>query len=296
MKTKRSHGIRHGLIAVLGVVALGGITTPVKAQTGALPIPAPAPRKETPPQPAAPPVAQDLGDRDRDLVFVPVTPCRIADSRNATDPNYRRFSVSSSKNYNFIERTDYSAYGGQAVACSPPLPFYNGFEPEALAVNFTVTGPEAAGFLRAFPFATAATPASNLNWAAGQTVANSAIVRICNFCGPDLTVKIDGAGAADVIIDLFGYYIAAPPVGDTYISTNSLVGITGAASIESPPCNTGYRVSGGGFFTSLSDVYVSKSAPSASGLAWGIDTYRALDTYNAIVYGVCLRFSGRPRV
>jgi hypothetical protein len=282
------------LVAVATGVMLGSM--PAVGAQGTDPVP--PPRKALPALPAAaPPVAEDLGDRDKDLVFVPVTPCRLADSRLATDPNYRRFAANATKNYNFIERADYSAYGGQATACTPVLPSYNGFEPEALAVNFTVTGPDASGFLRAFPYSTAPTPASNLNWSAGQTVANSAIVRMCNFCGPDLSVKIDGAGGADVIIDVFGYFIAAPILYlDSYVVTASQLNLTGAKVLETQPCNAGYKLTGGGFWVSLSDVFVTKSAPSANGQTWGIETYRSLDTYTAIVYGVCARLATRLRV
>ncbi|MFE1830554.1 hypothetical protein [Streptomyces yangpuensis] len=74
----------------------------------------------------------------------------------------------------------------------------------AVAVNLTATNPRSAGHLTAYPSGKAAPTTSNVNFAAGQTVANSAVVPI----GPDgrIDVRNGGWDPADVVVDVVGYY------------------------------------------------------------------------------------------
>ncbi|MFE5495458.1 hypothetical protein ACFQ7Z_36625 [Streptomyces virginiae] len=74
----------------------------------------------------------------------------------------------------------------------------------AVAVNLTATNPRSAGHLTAYPSGKAAPATSNVNFTAGQTVANSAVVPI----GPDgkINVRNGGWDPADVVVDVVGYY------------------------------------------------------------------------------------------
>ncbi|MEU6865274.1 hypothetical protein ABZ924_18685 [Streptomyces sp. NPDC046876] len=77
----------------------------------------------------------------------------------------------------------------------------------AVALNVTVTNPKEAGHLTVYPSGQQAPTASNLNFTAGQTIANSVIVPV----GPDGRINIrNGAWAGlDVIVDVVGYYSPA---------------------------------------------------------------------------------------
>ncbi|MEC4570568.1 PKD domain-containing protein [Streptomyces virginiae] len=74
----------------------------------------------------------------------------------------------------------------------------------AVALNVTVTNPKEAGHLSVFPGGGATPTASNLNFTAGQTIANSVIVPV----GQDGKISVfNGAWAGtDVIVDVVGYY------------------------------------------------------------------------------------------
>ncbi|MEU9143985.1 PKD domain-containing protein [Streptomyces sp. NPDC048349] len=74
----------------------------------------------------------------------------------------------------------------------------------AVSLNVTVTNPREAGHLTVYPTGQAAPTASNLNFTAGQTVANSVIVPV----GPDgpITVRNGAWQGTDVVIDVNGYY------------------------------------------------------------------------------------------
>jgi hypothetical protein len=78
----------------------------------------------------------------------------------------------------------------------------------AVALNVTATGPTTGGYLTVYPGGAARPTASNLNFAAGQTIPNMVLVRL----GAGNTVTFfNSAGAVNVIADVLGYY--APGTG-----------------------------------------------------------------------------------
>ena len=73
----------------------------------------------------------------------------------------------------------------------------------AVALNVTVTGPTAASYLTVYPGGQPRPTASNLNFAAGQTIANMVLVPV----GPGGTVTFyNAAGTVDVVADLVGSF------------------------------------------------------------------------------------------
>jgi hypothetical protein len=73
----------------------------------------------------------------------------------------------------------------------------------AVVINVTVTNPSHNSFLTLFPAGVPAPKASNLNFAAGQTVANLVVVKVGAGGAVDLTNAI---GTTDVVGDVVGYY------------------------------------------------------------------------------------------
>jgi hypothetical protein len=73
----------------------------------------------------------------------------------------------------------------------------------AVALNVTVVNPEAAGFVTVWPCSAARPNASNLNFAAGQTVANNVVAPI----GDQGNVCFYSSQNADVIVDVSGYFM-----------------------------------------------------------------------------------------
>jgi plastocyanin len=74
----------------------------------------------------------------------------------------------------------------------------------AVSINITVASPTAAGDLRLFPGGTSQPLVSTINYRAGQTRANNAIVALGT--GADLAIKCDQlTGTVHVIIDVNGY-------------------------------------------------------------------------------------------
>jgi outer membrane protein assembly factor BamB len=80
----------------------------------------------------------------------------------------------------------------------------------SVAVNVTVTGARAAGYVTVWPGKSSAAPlatSSTLNFRAGQTVANMAVVGTPLSGGkPTFSVGNGGAGPVQVIVDVVGWY------------------------------------------------------------------------------------------
>lgn len=83
----------------------------------------------------------------------------------------------------------------------------------AVVLNLTAVNPTEGGFLAVYADGTSRPATSNLNFAAGQTVANLVIVPVING-----TVDIwNQQGNTDVVADLFGYYSAG--AGSTFVTS-----------------------------------------------------------------------------
>ena len=73
----------------------------------------------------------------------------------------------------------------------------------AVALNVTVTEPTSSSFLTVWPTGATRPLASNLNFVAGQTVANSVLTKV----GADGTISIfNNGGAVQVVIDVVGWF------------------------------------------------------------------------------------------
>jgi len=109
--------------------------------------------------------------------FAPIAPQRIFDSRS----------------------------GGAGQSYAVPLGGVVGGDAVAVAINLTATQSGAAGYLAAYPCGGSVPLVSNVNYSAGQTVPNSAIVPI----GANRSICVFSSTPAHVIVDLSGAFGAS---------------------------------------------------------------------------------------
>ena len=120
--------------------------------------------------------------------FHTVTPCRRVDTRSASLGGPQPLAAGS--------LTRFALAGGP---CGVPA------TAAAVSLNVAVTAPTTAGYLRLFPAGGAEPLASALNYAAGLTRANNAIVGLGG--AGEIAVRVGQAsGAAHVIVDVNGYF------------------------------------------------------------------------------------------
>ena len=89
------------------------------------------------------------------------------------------------------------------VSTLPP----EAFHATAVLVNVTATAPRADGYLSVFPTGQPLPPSSNLNFKAGQTVANAVIVKVGQLTNGWTSINVNNALASThVIVDLMGIF------------------------------------------------------------------------------------------
>ena len=164
----------------------------------------------------------DLGGSAADLVYTPVTPCRIIDTRLAGGPiaagANRDFLVSGTQNF--------ETQGGNSGGCGIPE------GATAAMLNFVAVLPSGSGFLRAWPFGQPVPSSSIINYGAVPgllALANGAVVPLCNpattTCTFDLSVRAD-QNATDLVVDVMGFLQSTAPrgsfgAGNTFLGVNA---------------------------------------------------------------------------
>jgi hypothetical protein len=138
------------------------------------------------------------------LPFIGLAPCRIVDTRQAGFP---------------------AGYGTPALTAGVPRNFTLTGKcgipagAQAVSLNITVTNTQGPGFILIFPQGAAQPDVSTLNYVAGQTIANAAVVPL--GAGGGITV-IAGVSGTDLIIDTNGYYApAGVGFNNTFLGLNA---------------------------------------------------------------------------
>jgi uncharacterized repeat protein (TIGR01451 family) len=125
---------------------------------------------------------------ERKLAFHTVSPCRVVDTRNVAGPGGGpSLAAGATRSFAIVGR------------CGIPATAW------AVSLNVATTNATAAGNVRVYPGGTPVPPSSTLNYAPGQTRANSAAVSlgpagdVAAFCG-------QATGTTDFILDVNGYF------------------------------------------------------------------------------------------
>ncbi|MBK9965300.1 MAG: hypothetical protein IPP07_10540 [Holophagales bacterium] len=125
------------------------------------------------------------------MSFMPVTPCRIIDTRGGAPFTGGAFAAATGRDYQF---------SSAAAPCNGLPAGARGY-----SINVTVTNTAGAGFLAIYPRGGQPVPlVSTINYVAGQSLANAASVPTDS--SGFLTI-LCGAAGTDVIVDVNGYYI-----------------------------------------------------------------------------------------
>jgi hypothetical protein len=178
-----------------------------------------------------------LGD-STNLVFYPVGPCRIADSR---------FSTAGILSNN-VTRTylNYSApgQGGDGVCNIGPAAGFLSGTPGSIAMNIAATSISGTGNLNVRPVGST-TVTSSLNFQPGQDISNATVIKMTGTGGADFEIRpsVNGPGTIHVIIDLLGFYTTSQPAPlecntTAFVTASSTT--TGFKSLSAPACGAGF--------------------------------------------------------
>ena len=193
------------------------------------------------------------------LNFVPVTPCRVVDTRF---PNGALGSPTMAANTTRSFPLASSGCGLPAGAA-------------AYSLNVTVVPQNGAALYYLSIWATGATQpvVSTLNDVAGETIANAAIVP----AGTGGAVSVFVTDASDVILDVNGYFTSNSTSNSSPTTNNTTVGL-GALPIASGAQNTGVGFGalgnnvGGNYDTAVGSTALSANSTGSNNTAFGQST------------------------
>src|SRR5262249_30878152 len=135
-----------------------------------------------------------------------ISACRIYDSRIATGAGLNGpMAPGTQRSISVNDST--SIQGGANPDCDTVVPDLDA-DPPALAITLTAASPTGPGNLRTFPFGGAVPNAAMLTYSAGTTISTGTVTASCTSCFNELTVRNQGAGNTDVVIDIVGYFHA----------------------------------------------------------------------------------------
>lgn len=137
---------------------------------------------------------EHLGDTSSDLVYTPVTPCKIVDTRYGGGGF---IAAGSTRNYQ-----TYGSLGFQGgSSCSSPRG-----EPSAVHLSVVVVTPNGQGNIKTHPYLTSSSTGLAVNFAnIGTNLANAGTVGVTRYNTYDISVSANNAGA-HVTIQVLGYY------------------------------------------------------------------------------------------
>lgn len=188
-----------------------------------------------------------LGQFEKDFIFTPVPPCRIADTRLAVG----QILGNQTRTIQAVGPS-FAAQGGSDSNCGLPV------DPAALMINLTVVDPLAPGYLTVYISGQARPLASSLNYATGQIINNQVLATLVNVQAPaqNSTFSLYSFSTAHVVIDVVGYFDEAKrtsepldcigypsnfsiPAGSP--GTNTILGCPINYSLTSIACNSAFN-------------------------------------------------------
>ena len=179
--------------------------------------------------------ARALGDAADDLVFVPVTPCRILDTRVAGG----QIAGGTTRGFDVTAVSDYSFQGGNASNCGG-AGSVGSFA--AAAINFTVVFPSSAGYITAFPFGGTQPLSTSMDFDGGGLRSTTSIVKLDQGASAN-EMTVYSHATTHLVADIIGYFInpqaTALQCVDT-ADTSTAVAAGATANSNAPACPVGY--------------------------------------------------------
>jgi hypothetical protein len=227
-----------------------------------------------------------LGDAAIDLVFTPVTPCRILDTRIVGGP------ISGTFTRDFVATVGsggtFSGQGGSATDCGVVAAGQ-----AAVVINLTAVTPSGAGFATAYPFGTTRPLASSVNYTSGAIVNNAIVVPLPSpLTTKDFTLYT--FATSNFVADIVGYY--APPKTTPLECTRQFGNFVNVPANTygfgvSATCPTGYTATGLGIEAAANVVMADSSMNNSGGTVFTYNLGGTAQSTRAWVQ--CCRVPGR---
>ena len=191
--------------------------------------------------------------------FVPITPCRLLDTRAANLVGTRSTPLAATE-------TMATPVWGTNGNCTIPT------GATGVSMNVVAVNPTAASYLTVFPSDQPLPLSSNLNWVADQAPTPNAVTVSASTDGR--ISFYNNAGTVDIAVDVVGYYepSSSGPAGPSGpVGPAGPAGATGATGLSGPPGPSGvtpaqvlWVATSGGDFTSVNAALASITENNAT--------------------------------
>ena len=139
-----------------------------------------------------------LGDSDQDLFLVPVSPCRIADTR----VRGCALAAGAVRDFDVALVADYAFQGGSSGNCGG-VGTAGGFG--AALVTVTAVDPQASGYLAVFPFGETPQVTEGIPFTAGRSMSITVPVKL-DQTGAIAEMSVSSTAGTHVTLDVVGYF------------------------------------------------------------------------------------------
>ena len=167
--------------------------------------------------------AKALGDANQDVVYVPVTPCRLVETRGTFPAVFQGGGA-------FVgnEIRTYTLQGGNGV-CLTQLPA--SVSPSAIQLQvFGIPTTTGSGDIEILPQGSTFGSTAALVYLGNNAFTSAAVTSLANIANKQISVQVRGGGA-HVAIDVVGYFRA--PAGGFVSSVTAGTGLTGGTITSS---------------------------------------------------------------
>ena len=169
--------------------------------------------------------ALDHGFAGRELVYVPISPCRIVDTRKAGG----KLAANATRSFYVSGATGFAAQGGASSGCGVPL------AAAAASVALTSTQASGAGRVVAYPAGTTAPGALMLTYTASATVTSTPTIALTPGAAKQVTAK-NFSSSTHLVVDVLGYYV---PQMSAYINEDGSLWIGSSRVVSSARIDVG---------------------------------------------------------
>lgn len=180
-----------------------------------------------------------LGDAEADLVYTPIQPCRIIDTRSTVAG---QIAANSTRSFSVRGLANYTSQGGSLTDCG-----LQNESPAAMAMNVTAVLPSIAGYATVFPYNSSQPLTSSVNYSAGAIVNNAIISKLAPGA-PAFDISIYSFAAAHYVVDVVGYFdtpkATALECTETFITQS--VSASNNFDIRVPDCPATHTMTGAG--------------------------------------------------
>lgn len=194
-----------------------------------------------------------LGSATGDMVFTPVQPCRLVDTRIAGGA----IPAGAMRDFRAIS-SNFAGQGGSGTDCGTGGNALIG----AVVLNVVAITPNLAGFATVFPFGSPQPDVSSINYTAGAIVSNTVFTRTPNpMAAYEFTIYT--YAQSHFVVDVVGYFSA--PQATALQCTLSAAGtvnipVNSSAIVFSPACPAGYSRVSNSCDTTSNQAYLSVSS------------------------------------